>query len=140
MSMTLRISPRLGRALLAGALLCGSPVIAATEAEPLSGMWGSGDALLALDAQGGRLQVGCTFARLSPVRPDASGAFTVDARVETLTVMLPEDDAAEAPPLPAKLSGRLVGGRIDLTLTVQGQAPRRLQLLAGQRGKPARCL
>lgn len=116
-------------------------LVAATDPiPPLSGMWGAGDALLALDAQGGRLQIGCQLARLSPVRPDASGQFTADAQVETLKVMLPEDDEAEPAPVPAKLSGRIGAGRIDLTLTVQGQAPRQVQLVLGQTGKPARCL
>jgi hypothetical protein len=103
-------------------------------------MWGAGDATLALDAQGGRLQTGCLFARIAPIRPNASGQFSATAQVERLSAMLPEDDAAEASATPARLTGRLGGGMIDITLTVEGQAPRRLQLAAGQRGRPARCL
>jgi hypothetical protein len=112
----------------------------AADAPPLTGMWGAGDATLALDAQGGRLQIGCTFALLSPVRQDASGRFTVDAKVQSLKVLLPEDDETEAAAVPARLSGQLGGGAVNLILTVQGQTPRQVQLIAGQRGKPARCL
>lgn len=113
---------------------------AGAPAAPLTGMWGAGEALLALDAQGGRLQLGCTLARLAPVQPDRAGQFTVDAKVERIKVMLPEDEEAEQASLPAKVSGRISGGRIDLTLTVQGQPPRQAQLQLGQTGKPARCL
>ena len=112
----------------------------AADTPPLTGMWGAGNALLAIDTQGGRLQIGCTFALFSPVRPDASGHFTVDAQVQNLKVLLPEEGDAEPSALPAKLSGQLGGGRIELVLTAQGQAPRTVQLVAGQRGKPARCL
>lgn len=114
--------------------------LTAADAPPLTGMWGASDALLALDAQGGRLQVGCQLARFTPVHPDASGAFAADAQVESLKVMLPENDAAEPAAQPAKVSGRIGNGRIEITLAVQGQAPRTLQLLSSQIVKPARCL
>ena len=123
------------------ALIAASALLsAAASATPLTGMWGAGDALLAIDTQGGRLQLGCTLVRFAPVEADASGQFATDARAEKLQVMLPEEDEAETPSTPARLTGRLGGGRVELTLTVQGQAPRTVQLVAGQRGKPARCL
>ncbi|GEM_PF-1677460 len=114
---------------------------AAQEAAPLAGMWGAGDALLALDAQGGRLQIGCLLARLAPVRPDAAGRFDVHAQVEPISAMPPQSDEEEAPtPATARLTGRIEGGAMDLTLERPGEAPRRLRLMLGQRGKPARCL
>lgn len=128
------------RTVRAIAILAAAAGLTAADGPPLTGMWGAADALLALDAEGGRLQVGCQLARLTPVRPNASGEFTAEAQVESLKVMLPEDDEAEPAAVPAKVSGRIGGGRIDLVLTVQGQAPRTLQLLSSQIVKPARCL
>ena len=120
--------------------LMASPALVAADAPAFIGMWGGGDATLAIDAQGGRLQLGCQLILFAPVRPDASGGFSAPARVETISTMLPEDDAADRPALPARLEGKLRAGGMDLTLQADGQQPRLLRLIAGQRGKPARCL
>ncbi len=58
--------------------------LAATDAPPLAGMWGASDALLALDAQGGRLQLGCTLVRFAPLRLGADSRFSTSAQVEQL--------------------------------------------------------
>ena len=119
--------------------------VAATDA-PLVGMWGAGDALLALDAQGGRLQVGCSLVRFAPVRPGADGRFSTSAQVEQISIMprvSEGDDDAELPEpaeRPATLSGRIGGGSVDLSLAIDGQPPRALHLMLGQRSNPARCL
>ena len=47
-------------------------------------MWGAGSALLAIDAQGGRLQIGCTLVRFAPVSADKDGQFRTSAQVEQL--------------------------------------------------------
>ncbi len=41
---------------------------------------------------------------------------------------------------PATLAGQASGGTLNLTLSVEGQGPRTLALVLGQRGMPARCL
>ncbi len=120
--------------------------LAATDAPPLAGMWGASDALLALDAQGGRLQLGCTLVRFAPVRLGADSRFSTSAQVEQISVMplvSDGDDDAEMPDpasRAATLSGRIGSGSADLSLAIDGQPPRALHLLLGQRGKPARCL
>ncbi|HZV57187.1 MAG TPA: hypothetical protein VFF89_05885 [Sphingobium sp.] len=125
---------------LALAAASASPA-AAQEAAPLVGMWGAGDVLLALDKEGGRLQIGCLLARFAPVRPDAAGRFDVRAQVEPISALPPQSDEDEAPaPAAARLSGRAAGGTLDLVLERAGEAPRRLRLMLGQRGKQARCL
>lgn len=117
-----------------------SPAIA-QEATPLAGMWGAGDALLALDKEGGRLQIGCLLARFAPIRPDTAGRFDVPAQVAPISALPPQSDEDEGPaPVAARLSGRVAGGTLDLALERAGEAPRRLRLMLGQRGKQARCL
>ena len=113
---------------------------------PLAGMWGAPDALLVFDAQGGRLQTGCTLIRFAPVGRDANGAFETRAQATQLDAQPPsetaDEDKEEAPPpsKPATLSGKVSGGAMDLSLTVEGQAPRSFHLLLGQRGNPPRCI
>lgn len=112
----------------------------------LTGMWGAGNATLVSDAQGGRLQVGCTLVRFEPVSAGKDGAFSTSARIEQITLAPPvgngeaDDAQPEAPAQVAKLAGRASGGTMALTLSVEGQAPRTLTLVMGQRGTPARCL
>ncbi len=130
------LSERLRTVLLC---LAGAISMAATE-PPLAGMWGAGDALLALDAQGGRLQIACQFVRFAPLRLDAQGRFSTAAQVETLSLRLPEEDETEEVARPATLAGRIANGAAELVLTVDGQTPRNVRLVLGQRGKPARCL
>lgn len=130
------LSERLKLALVC---LAGAASIAATGPS-LAGMWGAGDALLAIDAQGGRLQVGCQLVRFASPRLDAQGRFSTAAQVERLSLRLPEEDEAEEAARPATLSGRIADGAAELVLTVDGQPPRNVRLMLGQRGKPARCL
>jgi hypothetical protein len=130
------------KALIALAALAG---IAAGE-PAFSGMWGAGDTLLVIDSQGGRLQVGCTLVRFAPVRPDETGRFTTSALVEQISLAPPvgagetDDALPETAGKPATLAGLASGGTLNVTLTVEGQAPRALALTLGQRGTPARCL
>lgn len=112
----------------------------------LTGMWGAGNTTLVSDAQGGRLQIGCTLVRFDPVRADKDGAFRTGARLEQISLAPPvasgeADDAQPEPAAqPATLVGRASGGTMALTLSVEGQAPRTLALVMGQRGTPPRCL
>jgi len=112
----------------------------------LTGMWGAGNATLVSDVQGGRLQIGCTLVRFEPVQAGKDGAFSTSARLEQISLAPPvgndeADDAQPDPPAqPATLAGRASGGTMTLTLSVDGQAPRTLTLIMGQRGAPARCL
>lgn len=130
------------KALIAFAALAG---IAAGE-PAFSGMWGAGDTLLVIDSQGGRLQIGCTLVRFAPVHTDANGRFTTNAQAEQLSLAPPvssgetDDALPETAGKPATLAGQANGGTLNLTLTVEGQAPRTLALVLGQRGTPARCL
>ncbi|MBO9581176.1 MAG: hypothetical protein J7498_09830 [Sphingobium sp.] len=129
-------------------LLVAFTALACTAAgEPvLTGMWGAGNTTLVSDAQGGRLQTGCTLVRFAPVRADKDGAFNTSARLEQLSLAPPvgngeADDALPEPPAqPATLAGRASGGTMTLTLSVEGQAPRTFTLVMGQRGTSARCL
>ncbi len=136
-----RSSLKAGLAALA-ALAC----IGATDAPPLSGMWGAGDAVLAVDAKGGRLQVGCTLVRFGPVTAGPDGQFRSSAQIESLSIRPPVGDAAEDDALPepvaqsGAVAGRLGNGAMELVLTISGQPPRTLRLIPGQRGTPARCL
>ncbi len=120
--------------------------VAAGEPAPLAGMWGAGDALLALDAQGGRLQLGCTLVRFDPVRLQADGRFRASGQAETLSAMpllaQGEDDTEQSAPgdTAATLSGRIAGGAADLSLAIEGKTTRELHLVLGQRGTIARCL
>lgn len=113
---------------------------------PLTGMWGAANATLVSDAQGGRLQIGCTLVRFEPVSAGKDGAFGTSARIEQINLAPPvgnaeADDAQPEPPAQAAtLIGRASNGTITLTLTVEGQAPRTFTLVMGQRGSPARCL
>ncbi|HEY1125224.1 MAG TPA: hypothetical protein VGE65_06295, partial [Sphingobium sp.] len=108
--------------------------LASTAAgEPvLTGMWGAGNALLVSDADGGRLQVGCTLVRFAPVRPGSEGAFSTGARVEQINLAPPvgsgeaDDVQPEVPGQTATLTGRANGGTMALTLSVEGQTPRTL--------------
>lgn len=123
------------------ACLAGAAFIAANEPPALAGMWGAGDATLALDAQGGRLQSGCTLLRFAPIHLGTDGSFSTAAQVDTLSAMPPaEEEAGEPTPRAATLAGRIGGGAADLVITVNGEAPRSLHLILGQRATPARCL
>jgi hypothetical protein len=118
----------------------------AAGAPALTGMWGAGDALLAIDGQGGRLQVGCALVRFAPVTPDKNGQFRTAAQVEQINLAPPvadgpDDDAQPEPQQQnAVLTGTMGKGTMELTLTIDRQAPRTLQLVAGQRITPPRCL
>jgi hypothetical protein len=120
--------------------------VGAGDTAPFTGMWGAGDALLAIDAQEGRLQIGCTLVHFTPVRPDRDGQFKASGQAQQLSMTPPigdsevDDVQPEAPARAATLTGRAGGGTMDLTLAVDGQAPRTLRLTLGQRGTPARCL
>ena len=109
-------------------------------------MWGAGNATLVSDAQGGRLQIGCTLVRFDPVSASKDGAFSTSVRIEQINLAPPvgsgeaDDAQPETPAQAATLAGRTSGGTMTLTLTVEGQAPRTLALVMGQRGTPARCL
>jgi hypothetical protein len=130
------------KALIAFAALTG---IAAGE-PAFSGMWGAGDALLVIDSQGGRLQIGCTLVRFAPVNPDKDGRFAATAQVQQISLAPPvsageaDDALPETAGKAATLAGQASGGTLNVTLTVEGQAPRALALTLGQRGTPARCL
>ncbi len=96
--------------------------------------------------RGGRLQLGCALVRFAPVHLGADGRFSTSAQVETISAMplvSDGDDDAELPDpasRPATLTGRIGSGGADLSLAIDGQPPRQLHLLLGQRGKPVRCL
>jgi hypothetical protein len=131
------------RALIAfAALAC----VGAGEPAPFTGMWGAGDALLAVDAQEGRLQVGCTLVHFTPVRPSPDGQFKANGQAEQLSMAPPvgdseaDDALPETPAKAATLTGRAGGGTMDVTLAVEGEPSRTFRLVLGQRGTPARCL
>jgi len=142
-SMWISVSRAPSRLLVGiAALAC----IAAGEPPALTGMWGAGEALLAIGTDGGRLQIGCTLVRFGAVTPDRNGQFRADAQVEQIDAAPPvadgPDDTAlpEPPPHKALLTGTIGKGAIDIVLTVDGQPPRTLQLVPGQRITPPRCL
>jgi hypothetical protein len=130
------------KALVAFAAFAG---IAASE-PAFSGMWGAGDTLLVIDSQGGRLQTGCTLVQFAPIRPDRDGRFTTSAQVKQINLAPPvsagetDDALPESPGTAATLAGQASGRTLNVTLSVEGQAPRALALVLGQRGMPARCL
>jgi hypothetical protein len=130
------------KALIALAALAG---VAAGE-PAFSGMWGAGDTLLVIDSQGGRLQTGCTLVRFAPINPDKDGRFATAAQVQQISLSPPvsageaDDALPEMAGKAATLAGQASGGTLNVTLTVEGQAPRALALTLGQRGTPARCL
>jgi hypothetical protein len=127
------------------AALAAPALLGAGVAAPLAGTWGAGDAQLILGPTGGRLVQGCALVLLDPVRPDASGRFSVQGSIATLDMRPPQESADEtvtqaAETRPATISGIFAGDRLTLDLTVAGEAPRRLSLVLGQRVRLARCL
>ena len=99
-SMWTSASPAPFRTARALACIAVAACLVAADSPPLTGMWGGADALLAIDAQGGRLQTGCTLVRFAAVSPDADGRFQTSAHAATLQLAPPVTDGEDDKALP----------------------------------------
>jgi hypothetical protein len=131
------LAERLGRALgllAAGGLLIGAGAAGAAN-PPLVGMWGGEQAILTLDAQGGRLELGTGHALLSgAIRPDAKGRFIAKG---LYFAEPPGPTLADKPPqqAPARFEGVVARDELVLKMKARGVEPQAFTLKANRRIK-----
>lgn len=122
------------RLLAAGALLIGAGSASAAT-PPLVGMWGGGQAILTLGAQGGRLELGIGHAVLNgPIHPNAKGHFVAKG------VYFPDPPGPsvgdKAPDQsPARFEGVVGRDQLILKLNAQGAPAQTFNLKANRRIK-----
>lgn len=107
----------------------------------LTGDWGGNQARLSLTETGGRVDLGCATATFdSPVRPDASGKFSANARYEEFTGGPTRADEAPAT-TPVHVMGHVDGDTLHLTMHRKGApAAEDYTLQRGRKVKLIRCM
>lgn len=123
---------------LALALLGGSCVSAPAAGRPIEGSWGAPQAALELTAQGGRLVEGCGEVVMNAIRPDARGRFSTAGRQSIFRGGPQRADEAPATD-PVRITGRVEGDALSLTIAARGMPAREVRLQRGVRGKIIRC-
>ena len=117
-----------------GAVLTGGLLIGAGSA-PLVGQWGGDQALLVLNAAGGRLQLEDGHASIgAPVRVDGRGRFNARGTFYPITA---GPAVADQPPVtrPARFDGKVEGTQLTLHFRSGSRAPQTFRMSAGRRVK-----
>jgi hypothetical protein len=109
--------------------------------ETLTGAWGGLHVLLNLSADGGRIEYDCAQGTIDqPVRPDASGAFHV--RGQHTQHQGGPARVADEPPAPkqALYDGTVTGDRMQLRVSIDGEAIGNYALQRGADPQMVHCL
>jgi hypothetical protein len=109
--------------------------------DTLTGAWGGLHVLLTLSADGGRIDYDCAQGTIDePVRPDASGAFHVRGQ-HTQRQGGPARVADEPPaPKQALYDGTVSGDRMQLRVSIDGEAIGNYALRRGADPQMVNCL
>ena len=125
---------RVLRLLATGGLLIGAGAASAAT-PPLVGMWGGGQAILTLDAQGGRLELGTGHAVLNgPVHPNARGRFVAKG-IYFSDPPGPAIADKASDQAPARFEGVVGREALTLTLKAHGAPAQAFNLKANRRVK-----
>jgi len=109
--------------------------------DTLTGAWGGLHVLLTLSADGGRIDYDCAQGTIDePVRPDASGAFHV--RGQHTQHQGGPARVADEPPAPkqARYDGTVSGDRMQLRVSIDGEAIGNYALRRGADPQMVNCL
>lgn len=117
-----------------GAVLTSGLLIGASSA-PLVGQWGGDQAVLVLNAAGGRLQLEDGHASIgAPVTVDRRGRFNARGTFYPIT---PGPTVADQPPATrsARFEGKVEGSRLTLRFISGPRTPQTFRMSAGRRVK-----
>ena len=117
------------------------PVTSANAAPVASGVWSAPGAVLTINGQRSRIELGTAEAAIDgPINPDAQGRFKTKGQFQSYT---PGPQRADAPPMMrhAHIQGRVTADRLELNMHVEGErAMRRYVFKKGRQAKLIRMM
>ena len=112
-----------GSAIITGAMMM--PVISANAAPVANGIWSAPGAVLTIDGQRSRIELGMAEAAIDgPINVDAQGRFKTKGQYQSYT---PGPQRADVPPVMrhAHIQGRVTADRLELNMHVEGESTMR---------------